>query len=143
MVPDPPRSDGGRAAADVPAPDAASARRILALLQDDDVDAAITAGLAHFMPLAGLDDAANGALLAARDRLLAAWAARDRHRARALRLERIAEERRQARQASPRPTGNDDGAAAGAQAAPPRPSLPAAAAAALARARARATGRGS
>ncbi len=35
----------------VAAPDAAQARRILALLHGDDVDAAITAGLAGFRPL--------------------------------------------------------------------------------------------
>ncbi|HEY4530476.1 MAG TPA: hypothetical protein VIG97_09155, partial [Luteimonas sp.] len=80
-----------------PAPDAAQARRILALLHDDDVDAAIAAGLAAFLPLPALGAHENDALAAARDRLLTAWAARGRYRARARRLERIADERTRAR----------------------------------------------
>src|SRR5690606_13447127 len=125
------RSDGVGdlpAAVAAPAPDTSGARRILALLREDDVDAAIAAGLADVVPLAGLADAETAALLAARDRLLAAWAARERHRARARRLARIAEERRQAR-SSPRTDAVDDDVAAdaGAPAGPPRPSLPPAA----------------
>ena len=127
-----------------PVPDAAQSRRILALLDGDDVDAAIQAGLARFAPIPELDGTANARLALARDRLLAAWAARERHRARALRLERIHEERRRARSAR-----QATGAAPGTQGAEPsratggqggRPALPAAAAAALARARARASG---
>ena len=125
-------SDGNQAA-----PDATAARRILALLRDDDVDAAIDAGLAAFRPLDGLDAADNAALAAARDRLLAAWAARERFRARSLRLDRIAGERKRARTtpaaAAKRPAPGDDAAAAATP-----PPLPPAAAAALARARARA-----
>jgi len=118
---------------------------MLALLREDDVDAAIEAGLARFIPLAALDDEDNAALVAARDRLLAAWAARERHRARAQRLERVAAGRRRARTAA-RPvdtstTGATDGAGGQAADVPSRPALPAAAAAALARARARAAGR--
>lgn len=108
------------------ASDAAAALRILALLQADDLDAAIEAGLPGFQRLAVLDDAANAALAAARDRLLAAWAARARYQARNARLERLAAERR--RERAPRHP---------ADAAARRPALPAAAAAALARARAR------
>lgn len=143
-----------------PAPDAVRAMRILTLLRDDDLDAAIDAGLAAFVPLTELDGPDNRILVEARDRLLAAWAARERYRARArrlARLERRAAERRRA-QALPAearaaavapPTGHgeraeDTGAAPRGEAgtAPPaRPALPAAAAAALARARARASGR--
>src|SRR5690606_10097982 len=124
-----------------PAPDADTARRILALLRDDDADAAIAAGPPAFAPLPSLADAENAALAGARDRLLAAWAARDRYRARAARLERLAEERRRAREAraAAAPAGASGGAATEAPAR--RPALPAAAAEALARARARATGR--
>jgi len=131
------------------APDAAAALRILALLRADDLDAAIEAGLARFQRLGGLDAAANDALADARDRLLAAWAARERYLARNARLERLATERRRAR--APCVSGDGDAATArpatgGTSAAaspgpdvtpPPRPALPATAAAALARARAR------
>ncbi|MGY0611331.1 MULTISPECIES: hypothetical protein [unclassified Luteimonas] len=143
--------------------DAAQARRILDLLRDDDLDAAIEAGLARFKPLSGLDAEGNHVLSAARDRLLAAWAARERYRARDARLDRIANERLRARGGLP--AGNPPNEAASGEAAaggaahgmsidtgagtdtgvgtlsaPSRPTLPAAAAAALARARARASG---
>lgn len=142
MVPEP--ADTGRAAA---VPDHAAALRILALVRADDLDGAIEAGLARCVPIAGLDAADNGALLEARDRLLAAWAARERHRARAQRLEDIAQERRRARSARPeqRPApvqADTDPAHADANS-PARPALPSAAAAALARARARTSGAGS
>ena len=137
-----------------PVPGAAQARRILGLLEGDDVDAAIQAGLARFVPLPELDGAANARLAAARDRLLAAWAARERHRARARRLERIGEERRRARSArqataaAPGAAGSQmhqaldpaNGHPAASPGAGERLALPAAAAAALARARARASG---
>lgn len=140
------------------APDAVQARRLCDMLCEDRLDAAIDGGLAHFQPLPGLDAACNAMLSAARDRLLTAWAARDRHRARDARLERIATERLRARSgpaadSSTTGTGTDqaaaaaDGAAkpatgqgAGTPSPPSRPALPAAAAAALARARARAAG---
>ncbi|GGK09655.1 hypothetical protein [Luteimonas terricola] len=143
MVADRPETGPGFNAGPAPAaPDAAQSLRILALLRADDIDAAIGAGLAGFVALPGLDDTTNDLLVAARDRLLAAWAARDRYRARAKRLERIAEERRRARSLPPAPAAADDGLAAGttAPAIPHRPSLPPAAAAALARARARTSG---
>ncbi|MCD9031543.1 hypothetical protein LDO32_07350, partial [Luteimonas sp. Y-2-2-4F] len=59
-------------------------RRLLALLADDDVDAAIEAGLPALGDdaLARLPAAEAGRLREARDRLLAAWAARERYRAR-------------------------------------------------------------
>ena len=107
---------------------------LLCLLLDDRIDAAIDAGLMDYAPAPG-DDAPDPArpdlpqhLLAAQARLRTAWAARERHRARALRLARIAEER-DARRIRP--------AAVTASAA----ALPAAAAAALARARAKAAAR--
>ncbi len=107
---------------------------LLRLLLDDRIDAAIDAGLMDYAPAPG-DDAIDPArpdlpqhLLAAQARLRTAWAARERHRARALRLARIAEER-DARRIRP--------AAVAASAA----ALPAAAAAALARARAKAAAR--
>ncbi|QDW65983.1 hypothetical protein [Luteimonas granuli] len=143
-------------------PDAATARRMLALLREDELDAAIEAGLTRFEPLDALDDADNQTLAGARDRLLAAWAARDRHRTRAARLQRNADERvRAARPARPQAlAGTTAGSAgtdtetvdvdadtppatdsAGMHPVPPRPALPATAAAALARARARASGK--
>ena len=107
---------------------------LLRLLLDNRIDAAIDAGLMDYAPAPG-DDAPDQArpdlpqhLLAAQARLRTAWAARERHRARALRLARIAEER-DARRIRP--------AAVAASAA----ALPAAAAAALARARAKAAAR--
>ncbi|MCA0393520.1 MAG: hypothetical protein LCH70_05270 [Proteobacteria bacterium] len=117
-----------------PAPEAASAidvaaaapdpLRVATLLRDDDVDAAIDAGLmAVALDDPVLDAATRSLLAAARQRLRAAWDARERHRARAARLARR-EAEREARRAPVQ-----------AQATPP---LPAAAAAALARARSKA-----
>ena len=113
----------------------AAARELLRLLLDDRIDAAIRAGLMDYAAMPG-DDALDPAhpdlpqrLLAAQARLRTAWAARERHRARAERLARIAAER-EARRIRP-------AAAAGAPAAP----LPPAAAAVLARARAKAAAR--
>ena len=109
----------------------ALALHLLELLDADDLDGAIDAGLAGFDPhaCASLEPAQRERLLAARNRLLDAWAARDRHRARNARLARKAEELRARRQArsAPAPAGK-------------RPALPPAAAAALARARQRAGG---
>ena len=109
----------------------ALAARLLELLDRDDVDAAIDAGLAGFDPAAcaSLPADARERLLAAREALLQAWAARERHLARNARLARNAEELR-ARRSAASPAG------AGAR----RPSLPPAAAAALERARQRARG---
>jgi len=113
---------------------ATQAKRLASLLRVDDVDAAIDAGLMDFVPCprcagdAALAEAC--ALVAgAQQRLRVAWAARERHRARAARLQRRAAERA-ARRAAPPAT------AAGAR----KPALPPAAAAALARAKARAAG---
>lgn len=109
----------------------ASAAALLELLDRDELDAAIEAGLAEFDPdaCASLPPAARERLRLARDRLLQAWAARDRHRARGARLARDAEELRARRTAAATATAGARG-----------PSLPPAAAAALERARQRARG---
>lgn len=122
------RQHDASAAAPAADPDA-RARRLLALLAGDDIDGAIEAGLASFEPdtATGLDRDDRARLAGARRRLLQAWDARERHRARNARLARRAAER-------------EAGRAAGAPN-PARPAaLPAAAAAALARAKARAGG---
>lgn len=135
---------GSAASAGGRPPDETQARRILALLGRDAVDAAIEAGLPAFIPLPTLGPEENGSLLVARDRLLAAWAARERHRARTARLRRIADERARARSVRQVPAAATDAGPT----APPmdgpgaRTALPPAAAAALARARARASGGG-
>ena len=125
-------------------PDAPQARHILSLLERDALDAAIEAGLPAFTPLPALAPAENRMLLEARDRLLAAWAARERYRARAVRLQRVADERARARSMRQVPAlAPEAGAPAPATAQPTsRPGLPPAAAATLARARARAMGGG-
>src|SRR5690606_19307831 len=106
-------------------------RRLLALLADGDVDAALQAGLMDY-PADPADDA-DAPLRREQARLRTAWAARDRYRARQQRLARIAAARDTQGRARPAP-------AAGA--APAAPPLPPAAAAALARARARARAAG-
>lgn len=109
----------------------ALAAHLLELLDRDDIDAAIEAGLAGFDAHAcqSLPAAKRERLAQARSRLLEAWAARDRHGARNARLARRAEDLRARRQAgAPSSTG------------PRRTTLPPAAAAALARARERAGG---
>lgn len=109
----------------------ALAVRLLQLLDADDLDAAIDAGLADFdaRTCASLPAADLKRLVQAQRKLLDAWAARERHRARNARLARKAEELRARRQAAAAPAGEARKAA-----------LPPAAAAALARARQRAGG---
>ncbi|MGY0561417.1 hypothetical protein ACW7G2_11955 [Luteimonas sp. A277] len=107
----------------------AQARRLLDLLDHDELDAAIDAGLANFEAAdCALPPADQERLQAARERRLQAWAARARHQARNARLARRAETLRQ-RRAAAAPSIN-------------RPGLPATAAAALERARQRARGTG-
>lgn len=109
---------------------AALAVRLLALLEQDDVDAALAAGLMDYRPQAGdaaLDPRLPAALAAAQQRLRRAWAARDRYRQHQLRQARRAAEREARRRAAAPPP-----AVAGTAALPP------AVAAALARAKARA-----
>lgn len=116
------------------ASDATTAIGLWRLLCDDNIDAAIEAGLMRFDPSAVVDAdvpriaEAIAGIVAMQARLKQAWAARERHRARDARLQRRDAERA-ARRAPPV-------AAAGVPA-----SLPPAAAAALARAKARAAGK--
>ena len=73
--------------------DCAQTERLLRLLQNDDVDAAIEAGLMHFVPCPACDPAQAALLTEARQRLSKAWTARDRYLARNARLARRAAER--------------------------------------------------
>nr|WP_233348421.1 MULTISPECIES: hypothetical protein [unclassified Luteimonas] len=116
---------------------------MLRLVRADELDAAIEAGLARFVPCATLIASENAELAAARDRLVVAWAARERYHARAARLARRAAERKAARAAPPPPSPDASTAALPADGEQPTspPALPAAAAAALARARARMAGK--
>lgn len=134
--------------------------RLLALLDAGDLDAALQAGLMDYPAVAGEPE--DAALLAAQSQLRAAWAARERHRARDQRLARLADERQARRTRATATTSacgtptlpgpvasgpaNSNPAVAGvrphtaATPDPPGATLPAAAAAALARARARVAG---
>lgn len=113
-------------------PQAARIDAVLASLARDDVDAAIEAGLMDLLPCPpghACECAARWTTIReTQQRLRAAWNARDRHRARQLRLARRAAERdaRRAPAVAAQPTA--------------RPALPASAAAILARAKARAAG---
>ncbi|MDR6992681.1 hypothetical protein [Luteimonas sp. 3794] len=121
---------------DASTPSLDSLEQLVALLRNDDVDAAIDAGLMAAWPdmcADVLDADARALLLDARSRLRTAWDARARFEARNARLARLAEEREIARRI-PAPTP------AAADAAPARPALPTNAAAILARAKARAAG---
>lgn len=96
-----------------------------ALLAADDVDAAMARGLLEAQPCPGCDVHCNARLIAARDARCFALEARERHRARAARLQRRKAEREAAR--APLPT-----------IANAKPALPLAAADALSRALAKA-----
>lgn len=84
-----------------------SPRTLLHLLQSDDVDAAIEAGLMQFRPCAACEREVTGyaslcaPILEAQQRLGRAWAARDRYRARLARLARQAAARDARRAAAP------------------------------------------
>lgn len=122
---------------DASAPSLDTLERLVALLRDDAVDAAIDAGLmddwADVCADVLDDHDARTLLLATRGRLRTAWDARARFEARAARLARRAEERDAGRR-PPSPAASEDDAA------PARPALPSSAAALLARAKARAGG---
>lgn len=105
--------------------DCAAASRLAALLADDDIDAALEAGLMDFTACADCESSAVARIDAARQRIEQAWAARERYRARNARLVRIAAER-EARRA---PVVIEK-----------KPALPPSAAAVLARAKAKAAG---
>lgn len=108
--------------------------RLLLLVLDDDLDAALAAGLMDYVPSPG--DALllpehpelPTRLLQAQQQVQRAWDARTRYRQRAQRLARRAAER-DARRAPPAPTPEQ------------KPALPPAAAAILARAKAKAAGK--
>lgn len=119
---------GSRPVSDT-APAHACARllQVDALLRVNDVDAALDAGLMQCLPCPGCDPEAATRVIKAQRSLAAAWAARDRYRARNERLARRAAERLARRDT------------ASVQASP---GLPPAAAAALARAKAKAADRG-
>ncbi|MEG2805803.1 hypothetical protein [Stenotrophomonas sp.] len=108
--------------------------RLLRLVLDDDLDAALAAGLMDYVPADGDDAQLPGypdlpaRLLHAQQQLQRAWDARDRYRQRSQRLARRAAER-DARRAPPAPTPTV------------KPALPPAAAAILARAKAKAAGK--
>ncbi|WP_368564488.1 hypothetical protein [Pseudoxanthomonas sp. UTMC 1351] len=110
-----------------------SPQALLRLLQSDDVDAAIEAGLMRFRPCAACERDVAGymslcaPIMEAQQRLSRAWAARDRYRARQARLARVAAER--------------DARRASAPAEKEKSALPPSAAAILARAKAKAAER--
>lgn len=108
--------------------------RLLQLVLDGDLDAALDAGLMDYVPQHGDADLLPGhpelpaRLLQTQQQLQRAWAARARYRHRSQRLARRAAER-DARRAPPAPTPAL------------KPALPPAAAAILARAKAKAAGK--
>lgn len=100
-------------------------QQLATLLRDGDLDAAIEAGLMDFVDDTAqpVDPPTRALLDDARQRLRAAWDARERYRARNARLQRRKAEREARRSPPPLPSAP--------------PALPSAAAAALARAKAR------
>lgn len=121
---------------DADPPSLETLERLVALLRDDDVDAAIDAGLMGAWPDAcadALGDEARMLLLATRARLRLAWEARARFEARNARLAQRAQERDAARRVP-------ESVETAAGDTPIRPALPSGAAALLARAKARAAG---
>lgn len=104
---------------------------MLLALGEDDLDAALALGLLDTQPCPGCASACDAALIAMREARRFALAARERHRARAARLERIQRERDAARKPRQLP----------AAASTPTPALPDAATEALARALAKAKAR--
>ena len=73
--------------------DCAEGLALSRLLDADDVDAALDAGLMVFVPCPQCDAHLAAKLLESRQRISKAWAARDRYMARSARLGRIAAER--------------------------------------------------
>ena len=73
--------------------DCVQALRLSRWVDADEMDAAIEAGLMAFEPCASCDAPSVASLLATRQKLAIAWAARDRYVARNARLARIAAER--------------------------------------------------
>lgn len=115
--------------------DGAPAHLLQAALVDDDLDRAMELGLVQdAVACQACSEPCRASLLAARNARQCALAARDRFRARALRLERLDRER--ALRRKPPAPATETGTAV-----QPSAALPPAAAAALARARAKAAGR--
>lgn len=112
------------------------AHALLLALRQDDLDAALARGLLDAQPCPSCASECGARLTEARDARRLALAARDRHRARAVRLARIQAEREAARR--PAHTTMPASAPAAQQA---TPALPSAAADALARALAKAKAR--
>ena len=107
--------------------DCAHGLQLTRLVEADEIDAALRAGLMAFTPCPACNGVQAATLLGAQQRLHNAWAARERYRARNARLAlRAAEREAKGRQEVPEK----------------RNALPAAAAAILARAKARAAERG-
>ena len=107
--------------------DCAEGLQLSQLIEADEIDAALRAGLMAFAPCPVCDSVQAATLLAAQQRLHNAWAARERYRARNARLAlRAAEREAKRKQEVPEK----------------RSALPAAAAAILARAKTRAAERG-
>ena len=100
---------------------------LLGLLRNDDVDAAIEAGLMHYIPCPACDRALAAELTGTQRKLSMAWAARERYLLRNARLARRAAERDAKRSPA---------------IAEKKSPLPPAAAAVLARAKAKAAERG-
>ncbi len=105
----------------------AAAHAMLALLREDDLDAALESGLMASAPCPGCDPDCNARLAAACDARRSAFQARERYRKRAQRLAQRKAARDAARRPAPIAIAN-------------APGLPAAAADALARALAKASG---
>ena len=89
----------GPAAPDAPH-DCAQGARFFQLLQIDDIDSAIEAGLVQYRPCPACNTSYGVAIIAAQQQLAFNWAARDRYLARSARLARIAAER-ETRRAAP------------------------------------------
>lgn len=107
--------------------DCARGVQLTQLLEADEIDAALRAGLMAFTLCPACEKANGATLLAAQQRLHTAWAARERYRLRNARLaQRAAERETRRKQSLPEK----------------RSALPPAAAAILARAKARAAERG-
>ena len=81
--------------------DCAQGARLFQLLQIDDIDSAIEAGLMQYRPCPACDATQSAAIIALQQRLAFNWAARDRYLARNARLARIAAERERRRAAAP------------------------------------------
>ena len=83
--------------------DCAEGLQLSQLIEADEIDAALRAGLMAFAPCPVCDSVQAATLLATQQRLHNAWAARERYRARNARLALRAAEREAARTPAPSP----------------------------------------